>query len=204
MTVSLGTVASANAYSNLAPCLMMPPNSCAVPGKKPGTSTKVTSGMLKQSQKRTNRAAFTDASMSRQPARCAGWFATTPTGRPSRRANPTTMLGAYSGWISKRSPSSTTRAKNVLACRRAWRDRRGMRSIQRRRRRGRRGSRVGGERGRILAVVLGQEASAARAAPSRHARSSANARCATPERAACVCGAAEFLLRDLLVGDRAG
>ena len=31
---------------------MTPPYSCAVPGKKPGTSTKVTTGILKQSQKR--------------------------------------------------------------------------------------------------------------------------------------------------------
>jgi hypothetical protein len=57
-----------------------------VPGRKPGTSTNVTSGMLKQSQKRTNRAALTEASMSRQPARCFGWLATTPTERPPTRA----------------------------------------------------------------------------------------------------------------------
>ena len=37
---------------------MMPPYSWAVPGRNPGTSSKVTSGMLKQSQKRTKRAAF--------------------------------------------------------------------------------------------------------------------------------------------------
>ena len=43
---------------------MMPPYSCTVPGRKPGTSSKVTSGMLKQSQKRTKRAAFTEALMS--------------------------------------------------------------------------------------------------------------------------------------------
>jgi hypothetical protein len=35
---------------------MMPPYSCAVPGMKPGTSTKVMMGMLKASQKRTKRA----------------------------------------------------------------------------------------------------------------------------------------------------
>ena len=40
---------------------MMPPYSCAVPGMKPGTSTKVTTGMLKASQKRTKRAALIDA-----------------------------------------------------------------------------------------------------------------------------------------------
>ena len=94
ITVSFGTVASANAYSSFAPCRMMPPNSCWVPGRNPGTSSKVTSGMLNASQNRTNRAPFTEASMSSTPARCAGWFATTPTGRPSSRANPTTMLRA--------------------------------------------------------------------------------------------------------------
>jgi hypothetical protein len=92
MTVTLGTVASANAYRSLAPCLMMPPNSCVVPGRKPGTSTNVTSGMLKQSQNRTKRAALTDASMSRQPARCLGWLATTPTERPPSRAKPQMMF----------------------------------------------------------------------------------------------------------------
>lgn len=38
------------------------------PGKKPGTSSRVMSGMLKASQKRTNRAPFTEALMSKQPA----------------------------------------------------------------------------------------------------------------------------------------
>ncbi len=73
---------------------MMPPYSCTVPGRKPGTSSNVTSGMLNASQNRTNRAPFTDASMSSVPASTAGWFATMPTGRPSSRANPTTMLRA--------------------------------------------------------------------------------------------------------------
>ena len=73
---------------------MMPPYSWLVPGRKPGTSTNVTSGMLKQSQNRTNRAALIEASMSRQPARWAGWLATMPTGRPSNRANPHTMFFA--------------------------------------------------------------------------------------------------------------
>src|SRR5712691_4271178 len=36
----------------------MPPHSCAVPGRNPGTSTKVTSGMLNASQVRTKRAAL--------------------------------------------------------------------------------------------------------------------------------------------------
>lgn len=51
-------------------------------------------GMLKQSQVRTKRAAFSEALMSRQPANCVGWLATIPTGRPSMRPNPTTMFCA--------------------------------------------------------------------------------------------------------------
>ncbi len=71
---------------------MMPPNSCCVPGRKPGTSSKVTSGMLKQSQKRTNRAPLSEALMSSTPASTAGWLATMPTGCPASRANPTTRF----------------------------------------------------------------------------------------------------------------
>ena len=41
------------------------------PGRNPGTSSKVISGMLKASQKRTNRAALTEASISSTPARYA-------------------------------------------------------------------------------------------------------------------------------------
>ena len=41
-------------------------------GQKPGTSTKVMIGMLKQSQKRTKRAAFREASESRTPASANG------------------------------------------------------------------------------------------------------------------------------------
>src|SRR6195256_103946 len=55
---------------------MMPPCSCAVPGRKPGTSTKVTSGMLKASQNRTKRAPLTEALMSSAPARMRGWLPT--------------------------------------------------------------------------------------------------------------------------------
>ena len=51
---------------------MMPPYSCCVPGRNPGTSSKVISGMLKASQKRTKRAPFTEALISSMPARNAG------------------------------------------------------------------------------------------------------------------------------------
>jgi hypothetical protein len=64
---------------------------------------------LKASQKRTKRAAFTEASMSRAPAITLGWLATTPTGWPSSLAKPTTMFMAWKGWTSRNSPRSTTR-----------------------------------------------------------------------------------------------
>ena len=64
--------------------------------------------MLKQSQNRTKRAAFRELSMSRQPASTIGWLATMPIVVPSIRAKPIRMLRAKSGWISKKSRSSTT------------------------------------------------------------------------------------------------
>ena len=87
---------------------MIPPHSWAVPGRNPGTSTKVTSGTLNASHVRTNRAALTDASMSSTPASAAGWFPTMPTEWPPSRAKPQTMFSACDGWISRNAPSSTT------------------------------------------------------------------------------------------------
>ena len=65
--------------------------------------------MLKASQKRTKRAAFSDASMSSTPASCAGWLPTTPIGRPFSREKPTMMLRAKCSCTSKNSPLSTSR-----------------------------------------------------------------------------------------------
>src|SRR6056297_3250638 len=87
---------------------MMPPYSWSTPGRNPGTSTNVTSGMLNESQVRTNRAAFSDDSMSRTPASTFGWLPTMPTGAPSMRAKPHTIDFAQWGKYSKNSPSSTT------------------------------------------------------------------------------------------------
>ena len=87
---------------------MMPPYSWSVPGRKPGTSTKVSTGMLFASHRRTKRAAFSEASMSRVPARCEGWLAMMPTLCPSTRPKPTTTLRANSGWTSRNSSSSST------------------------------------------------------------------------------------------------
>ena len=93
---------------------MIPPHSCAVPGRNPGTSTKVTSGMLNASQVRTNRAALTEASMSRTPASAPGWLPTTPTECPPSRAKPHTMFSAQCGCTSRNSPSSKTRSTTCL------------------------------------------------------------------------------------------
>src|SRR5215510_11061038 len=107
MTVIFGTVASAKAKSSFAPCLMMPPYSCCVPGRKPGTSSNVISGMLKASQKRTKRAPFTEALISSVPARQAGWLATTPTLRPLSRAKLTQLLFTHCTETADKSPCST-------------------------------------------------------------------------------------------------
>src|SRR5437773_1709824 len=61
---------------------MIPPCSWATPGRKPGTSSNVTRGTLNASQNRMNRAPLSEALISSTPASTAGWFATTPTGRP--------------------------------------------------------------------------------------------------------------------------
>src|SRR6266508_3404004 len=88
---------------------MIPPHSCAVPGRKPGTSTNVSIGRLNASHVRTNRAALFDASMSSTPASELGWFPTTPRAWPSSRANPQMMFAAQRSCTSRNSPSSTTR-----------------------------------------------------------------------------------------------
>eukprot|EP00325_Prymnesiales_sp_UTEX-LB-985_P025083 CAMPEP_0174726150 /NCGR_PEP_ID=MMETSP1094-20130205/47120_1 /TAXON_ID=156173 /ORGANISM="Chrysochromulina brevifilum, Strain UTEX LB 985" /LENGTH=58 /DNA_ID=CAMNT_0015927673 /DNA_START=931 /DNA_END=1105 /DNA_ORIENTATION=- len=46
------------------------------PGRKPGTSTNVSNGILNASHVRTNRAALVAASISKQPASSFGWLAT--------------------------------------------------------------------------------------------------------------------------------
>src|SRR3989337_2728534 len=93
MTVSFGTVASANAYKSFAPLRMIPPCSCCVPGRNPGTSTNVTSGRLKQSQNRTNRAPLIDELMSSVPANTAGGVSPTPPGDPPLRVVAQVQVG---------------------------------------------------------------------------------------------------------------
>src|SRR5688500_18915309 len=64
MTVILGTVASENAKSSFAPFVMIAFHSWSVPGRKPGTSSNTSRGILKQSQNLTKRAPFTLECMS--------------------------------------------------------------------------------------------------------------------------------------------
>lgn len=70
-------------------------------GRKPGTSTNCTNGMLNESQKVMNSAALSEALMSRQPDMTFGWLATMPTVRPLTRAKAVTMLVAQPALTSR-------------------------------------------------------------------------------------------------------
>ena len=155
----------------------------ACPGRNPGTSSNVTSGMLNASQNRTKRAPLTDASMSSVPARCAGWLATMPTGRPPSRAKPTMMFRAKCACTSRKSPSSATDVNQVEHV---------VGLVRRRRARADRAPRPRGRRigGRARAAARRGCCSAGTTSSSRmsarHSRSSATAKCATPLFALCV------------------
>ena len=105
--VNFGTVASAYANSSLAPCRIIPPHSWTTPGRNPGTSSKVTNGMLNASHVLMNLAALIEASISKHPARTFGWLATIPTVLPSNLAYPMMMFSAYELNNSMKKPSST-------------------------------------------------------------------------------------------------
>ena len=60
----------------------------------PGTSIKVTTGILKASQNLMNLAAFTEAFISKTPARTFGCCPIIPTVSPAILENPTNMLPA--------------------------------------------------------------------------------------------------------------
>ena len=82
----------------------------------PGTSTSETSGMLKASQKRTNRPALNEASLSSTPASTAGWLATNPTVWPPRRPKPQMMLRANPACTSMNSaPSRIERMSTFMS-----------------------------------------------------------------------------------------
>ena len=63
--------------------------------------------MENASHSHTNRAALSAPFTSSAPPRNMGWLATIPAGRPANRANPVTRFRAQSGFIGKKSPSST-------------------------------------------------------------------------------------------------
>ena len=63
-------------------------------GRNPETSTRVITGMLKQSQNLTNLAAFSDASISKTPALIIGCWATMPTDFPFILASPIMIFSA--------------------------------------------------------------------------------------------------------------
>ena len=69
ITVTLGTVASANACTSFEPWRITPSFSWREPGRKPGVSTSTIRGRPKALQLRTNRAAFCEASASSTPPR---------------------------------------------------------------------------------------------------------------------------------------
>ena len=72
------------------------PTSCAVPGRKPGTSQKVTIGMFERvARVRTNRAPLAEESMSSTPASCDRLVADDPDRVSVKaRATPQMMLRA--------------------------------------------------------------------------------------------------------------
>ena len=119
-TQILGTVASDIAAIILAPCLMMPCRSTAVPTMKPGTSARNSSGMPNASQVWMNRAALSAESTNSTPPLNMGLFAITPVTCPSSRAKPVTTSRAHSAWTSKKESSSTsprTNRRMSKACR---------------------------------------------------------------------------------------
>ena len=68
-TVTFGTVASANACTSLAPWRITPDCSWRLPGRKPGVSTRTTSGRPNALQVRTKRAPLEADSESSTPPR---------------------------------------------------------------------------------------------------------------------------------------
>ena len=62
--------------------------------------------MLNASHSQMNRAALSALSTNSTPPRTFGWFASTPTTRPFRRANPVSSSPAKNSLISHHEPSS--------------------------------------------------------------------------------------------------
>ena len=107
MTDSLGTVMSASAFI----MFMIFPGarlrSASAPITNPGVSTKVRTGMLKESQSTRKLVIFSQASVSSAPPLTSGLLATMPTQRPSSRARPVTATLPKRAFNSKKLPLST-------------------------------------------------------------------------------------------------
>ena len=119
ITVTLGTLASANACTSLAPWRITPSRSWRDPGMKPGVSTSTSSGSPNELHLRTNRAAFCAALASSTPPRCRGWLATIADrrGRPCGRTR-VTRLRAQPGADLQQVAAVDKRAGDVGARRR--------------------------------------------------------------------------------------
>src|SRR3954469_23233121 len=111
MTEILGTVASETALIILAPCRMIPSRSTAVPTMNPGTSARKINGTLKASQALMNAVALAAEAVNSTPPFTNGLLATTPTGAPSNRPNPTISSGANNGFTSNHESASITPAR---------------------------------------------------------------------------------------------
>ncbi|MNC86059.1 hypothetical protein D3C83_16890 [compost metagenome] len=87
MTVTRGTVTSERAFIQLMTLPGMPRSSPSTPIRKPGTSTRNTMGMLKESHSTMKLVAFWQASASSAPPLYIGLLAMKPTVFPSSRAS---------------------------------------------------------------------------------------------------------------------
>ncbi len=142
----------------------------------------MTSGTLNASHVRTKRAAFTDESMSSTPASDRGWLPTTPTACPPSRAKPQTMFSAQRSCTSRNSPSSITR--RITSCMSYGLFGLSGISVSRSASSRSTGS-VGAAYGDRSRLFCGRNESSSRAS-SRHASSSGETKCATPDFVACV------------------
>ena len=108
ITAQNGTVAWYTAASARTPLRMVLARSASVPMRKPGWSTRCTTGRWNVSHRSTKRVTFSDASAVQPAPYTYGSLASTPTGQPSRRANPVTAERPQRAPISSHEPRSTT------------------------------------------------------------------------------------------------
>ncbi len=78
---------------------------------KPGTSARYSSGRPYASQSPMKRAALSAESTNSTPPFTFDWLASTPTGRPSMRANPVRISPAHSRFSSHQELASTRRSR---------------------------------------------------------------------------------------------